>query len=115
MRNERIAAARMVADKLSELETAIDSALVCAAELTRATSKARRDVNASTVVGQKAMSKTGETIAALYAAHRAIAEAHGGFAEVRDEMRIPPKLGGNEWKEGIPPEFAELRGNLHAV
>ncbi|MEE9432959.1 MAG: hypothetical protein V3V15_01815 [Sphingorhabdus sp.] len=99
MLNERLAATQMVAEKLFALETAIDEALVCAANLTCATSTARRDIRASTIVGQDAVAKTGETIAALYAAQNAVIDAHGGFAEVRQKMRIPAKAGGDKWKD----------------
>ena len=100
MLNQRIAAARLLADKLGACENAIDDALVSAAELTAAAPAARRQANVSPVVGQSAIQLTGEAVAALHEARAKLIAAHHAFAEVRDELRLPIRAGGSLWKFG---------------
>jgi hypothetical protein len=98
MLNDRLAAAKMVAEKISALENAIDDALTCAAELTVATPAARKRANLSPVVGQEAIALTGEAMAALHAARAKIVAAHGEFAAVREQIGIKPSMTGDLWK-----------------
>lgn len=98
MLNDRLAAAKMVAEKISALENAIDDALTCAAELTAATPAARRRANLSPVVGQQAIALTGEAMAALHSARAKIVAAHNEFAAVRDHIGIKPSMTGDLWK-----------------
>jgi hypothetical protein len=98
MLNERLAAAKLVAEKISALENAIDDALVCAADLTAATPVARRSAKLSPVVGQDAVALTGEVMAALHTARAKIVAAHGEFATVRDQIGIKPSMTGDLWK-----------------
>lgn len=98
MLNDRLAAARLVAEKLIACENAIDDALISAAELTCAAPAARRQANVSAVVGQDALALTGEAIAALHQARARMVEAHHAFAEVRDQMGLKTRAGGDLWK-----------------
>lgn len=98
MLNERLAAAKMVAEKLAALENAIDDAIICAAELAAVAPAARRKANLSPMVGQDAIAKTGETLSALYSARAHIVAAHGDYAEVRDQIGIKPSMTGDLWK-----------------
>jgi hypothetical protein len=98
MLNDRLAAAKMVAEKLFALEEAIDAALICAGELAAVAPKARKRANLSAVVGQDAIALTGETLAALYAARAHIIGAHDHFAVVRDQIGIKPNMTGDLWK-----------------
>jgi hypothetical protein len=98
MLNDRLAAARMVAEKLAACEDAIDDALSSAAELTSAAPAARRRANVSPVVGQDAIALTGEAMAALHAARAKIVAAHHAYAEIRDEIGLSPRMMGDMWK-----------------
>lgn len=98
MLNDRLVAAKMVAEKLNALENAIDDALICAAELTAVTPLARKRAKLSPVVGQDAVALTGETMAALHAARAKLVAAHGEFAQVRDEIGVKPSMTGDLWK-----------------
>ncbi len=98
MLNDRLAAAKMVAEKISALENAIDDALTCAAELTAATPAARKRAKLSPVVGQEAIALTGEAMAALHSARAKIVAAHGEFAMVREQIGIRPSMTGDLWK-----------------
>lgn len=98
MLNDRLIAARTVAEKLFALEDAIDAALVCAGELSAAAPKARKQAKLSAVVGQDAIAMTGDAVAALYAARAHIVGAHSHFAEVRDQIGIKPSMTGDLWK-----------------
>ncbi len=98
MLNQRLTAARLVADKLLACENAIDDALISVAELTSATPQARRVANVSPIVGSDAMALVGEAMAALHLARAKMVQAHGAYAGVRDELSIPTRLGGDLWK-----------------
>lgn len=103
MLNDRMAAARLVADKLLAFENAIDDALIAAAELTAAAPAARRQAKVSPIVGHEALALTGEAMAALHNARAKIVAAHNAFAEVRDELGIPTRAGGMLWKLATKP------------
>lgn len=98
MLNDRLAAAKMVAEKISALENAIDDALTCAAELMVATPAARKRAKLSPIVGQEAVAFTGEAIAALHSARAKTVAAHEEFAAVRDQIGIKPSMTGDLWK-----------------
>jgi hypothetical protein len=88
MLNDRLAAAKMVAD----------AAIICAAELAATAPQAQKRAKLSAVVGQNAIAMTGEALAALYAARARTVEAHGEYAEVRDQIGIKPSMTGDLWK-----------------
>lgn len=98
MLNDRLTAAKMVAEKLVALEDAIDTAIICAAELAAVAPQARRKANLSAVVGQAAIAMTGEAIAALYTARAHTVAAHSEYAEVRNQIGIKPSMTGDLWK-----------------
>jgi hypothetical protein len=102
MLNNRLAAARLLAEKLAACENAIDDALISAAELTSAAPIARRQANVSPVVGQEALALTGEALSALHEARAKMVSAHMAFAEVRDQIGLAPYATGELWK--LPAE-----------
>ena len=53
MLNDRLTAAKMVAEKLVALEDAIDAAIICAAELAAAAPQARKKANLRQSSGKK--------------------------------------------------------------
>lgn len=98
MLNNRLTAAKDVKAKLIALESAIDSALISAAELAAAVPAARQRAKLSAVVAQDAIALTGESLAALYQARAKIVEAHHAFADVQDQIGVTPYMGGDLWK-----------------
>ena len=115
MLNQRIAATRMVAEKLNATENAIDDALISASELTATFPVARREANVSPVVGQQAIALVGEAAAALQKARAKLVAAHFALAEVRDELRIPVKADGGLWKLAEAPPSVTLIGQQNAA
>ncbi len=113
MLNDRLAAAKSVAEKLFALEDAIDAALVCAGELAVATPKARKQAKLSACVGQDAIARTGDAVAALYSARAHIIDAHGHFADVRDQIGIKPSMTGDLWK--FVKAFDESESNVRRI
>ncbi len=98
MLNDRLAAAKMVAEKLFALEDAIDAALICAGELAAAAPQARKRAKLSACVGQDAIARTGDAVAALFAARAHIIGAHDQYAGIRDQIGIKPSMTGDLWK-----------------
>lgn len=110
MLNNRLTAARLLAEKITACENAIDDALISAAELTSAAPLARRTANVSPVVGQDALALTGEAFAALHAARAKMVAAHQAFAEVRDEMGLGTRMVGDMWKIAEKPSHLTVVG-----
>lgn len=114
MLNERLSAAKIVAESLKELEEALDDTLICAAALNSALPTARRTAKLSPVVGQKAIALSGEVIAALHQARAALVQTHTELAEVRDIMGLTPRMTGDLWKLAEPKTGA-ASPNLQVV
>ena len=98
MLNNRLAAAKLMAEKIAACENAIDDALISAAELTSATPAARRQANLSPVVCQEALALTGEALTALHQARAKMVSAHFAFAEIRDQIGLGAYATGDLWK-----------------
>lgn len=101
MLNERLGAAKDVAAKLHALEAAIDDALSQAGALTAAVPAARRRAGISAVVGQEAISLTGQSLAALHEARAKIVAAHHAFAEVQVQVGLGARMSGDGWKPAL--------------
>lgn len=114
MLNDRLAATRLIFEKLTAMELAIDQALVAAAELTAAAPEARQRARLSPTVGAEAVHLAGEAMATLFAARQKLMQSHAAFAEVRDGMGISPRMTGEAWKL-VPPPAAELDQNIRVV
>lgn len=98
MLNDRLSAVKEVSAKLFALETAIDDALISAAELTATIPTARRRAKLSAVVAQEAYSLTGESLAALHSARAKVIAAHHAFAVVQTEIGLGSRMSGDGWK-----------------
>lgn len=98
MLNDRLAASKMVAEKLFALESALDDALKCAGELSTALPAARQRAKLSAVVGQQAFASTSEAVAALFTARARIVEAHNNLAEVHEQIGLKTYAGTSLWK-----------------
>ena len=108
MLNNRMAAARIVAQALNGTENAVDDAIVSAAHLTRAVTEARRVANLSPVVGQEGIALAAEAFAALQVARAKIVAAHHAFAEVRDGMGLKEHASGDLWKIMKQPQDLQV-------
>ncbi|GAA0467033.1 hypothetical protein GCM10009096_04700 [Parasphingorhabdus litoris] len=98
MLKNRLRVVRDVTDKLTALEAAIDDALICAGDLTVTVASGRQKANLSAVVAQDAIGLTGDAIQSLHAARAKMVEAHGAFADARNQMGLRTYAGGNFWK-----------------
>lgn len=101
MLNDRLSAAKIIAEKLFAVETAIDDALISAGELTAAVPAARRRARVSAVVGQDAVELTGQALAALYEARAKIVAAHHAFAAVQVDVGLGSRMSGDGWKPSL--------------
>lgn len=102
MLNERLSAAKIVAESLRELEEAIDDTLIRAAAFTSSLPAARRTANLSPIVGQEAIALSGEVMAAIQQARAALVKAHAELADVRDSIGLTSRMTGDLWKLAEP-------------
>lgn len=98
MLNERRKAANEVAAKLFELETAIDQAMICAAELAAAMPRARMDARLSAVIGQEAVSLVSDSLTSLCAARGKAVDAHNVLADVHQQIGLRTYATGGLYK-----------------
>ena len=83
---------RMVAEQVAgarfEAETAIDAAISKTALLTGAMPALRKQVGASALIGQDALERASQAIAALAEARRAIVETHKELSVVQTQIGL---------------------------
>jgi len=107
MLKQRRMVAEQVAAALFEAETAIDMALAKTAALTGVMPSLRKQVGASALIGQDAVERASQAIAALADARRAIVETHKELSIVQTQIGLgavtmtDPGTGGKP-----PPSFA---------
>lgn len=110
MLNERLSAARLIADKLHAAEAAIDQALACAAELSAAMPVARMSAKVSALVGHEAISGAAETQAALVEARRRLIATHCVLDQARLAVGLQAvALGGGMVKPSATAEGVAAR------
>jgi hypothetical protein len=95
---EKVFVAQRVATKLFAAENAVDAAMAETSELIADMLRARKDLGLSAVVGDAALVKMGEAIAALGLARTAMVAAHGQLDETKLRLGIRTKLAGFEDK-----------------
>ncbi|WP_420605415.1 hypothetical protein [Novosphingopyxis sp.] len=88
MRNQRIAAARDVAEKLHAAEAAIDEAFARVAQLNSALPEARLAANLSATVGQEAFSRAATSMHHIAAARREMVAAHEGLLATQGDIGL---------------------------
>jgi hypothetical protein len=98
MLKERRKAANEVAEKLFELEAAIDHALVCAGQLAATIPQARMNAKLSAVVGQDAFDLVSESLTSLCAARGKAVSAHNALADVHQQIGLKTYASGDLWK-----------------
>jgi hypothetical protein len=88
MRNERVRAAKIVADHLGPAEADIDSAMTSLAALTTALLTARAEANLSHCIGQEAFNNVGEATALLFQVRSKIVDAHQCLHQVQKDIGL---------------------------
>ena len=88
MLKQRRMAAQQVAGALFEAEAAIDAAISKAAHLTCVMPNLRKDAGASALIGQDALERATQAIAALAEARRAIVETHKELSVVQAQIGL---------------------------
>lgn len=88
MLKQRRMVAEQVAGALFEAETAIDAAIAKTAALTGAMPALRKQVGASALIGQDALERASQAIAALADARRAIVETHKELSVVQTQIGL---------------------------
>jgi hypothetical protein len=112
MLKQRRLIADQVAANLFEAEAAIDAALAKTAKLAGVMPELRAEAGLSALVGQDAVERASEAIAALASARRAIVETHKEL----DLAKTQIGLGAVMYGDGVPkPQFAMGGASLRPV
>ncbi len=104
MLNERVSAAKRIAADLHKAEDAIDEAMICIAQLAATLPTARRDTNMSAIVGQAAMSKVANALAAAGEVRQLLTDAHLALTVTQKEVGLGTRMFG----AGVKPASAKL-------
>lgn len=102
----RQAIAQQVADRLFAVESAIDIALVKAAELNAAMPQARADARLPAMIGQSAFDRAASAFVALVEARRRIVETHASLDEARQQIGLR-EVDSGDLAPKVPPGFTE--------
>lgn len=115
MLKQRRQFADQVAASLFDAETAIDMAIAKTAGLTGLMPSLRADAGLSALIGQDAVERSSDAVAALTVARRAIVEAHKALGEAQTQIGLGAVAYGAEGEK--PPEVqqARLRGVVKAA
>ena len=105
MLNERISAARKIASDLHQAEDAIDETMIRIAQLAAALPAARRDTNMSAIVGQEAMAKVANALAAAGEVRQLLTDAHLALTATQKQVGLGTRMFGAGVK---PPASASL-------
>jgi hypothetical protein len=104
MLNERVSAAKKIAADLHHAEDAIDEAMIRIAQLAATLPTARRDTNMSAIVGQTAMSKVANALAAAGEVRQLLTDAHLALTVTQKEVGLGARMFG----AGVKPPAAKL-------
>jgi hypothetical protein len=108
MRQQRIAAATMVAKELFESEAAIDRALAAIARFQAALPEARIEVGLSAVVGQDVVERVARSLAAMVRVRAAIVDVHGKLDDLKSDIGLREMvMSGGMQKQGLAAAPAE--------
>jgi hypothetical protein len=94
MLKERITAAQRIASDLHEAEFAIDDAIVKIARLAATLPTERIETNMSAIVGQDAVAKVTQAVAAAGQVRQMIAEAHQALGETQKQVGLGARMFG---------------------
>src|SRR5687767_3926341 len=88
MLKERLAIAEQVAGRLFAAEAAIDAAMARTADLAGIMPAIREDARLSALIGQDAIERAVETLAALSSARRSIVETHKQLTVAQEQIGL---------------------------
>jgi hypothetical protein len=94
MLKERIKAAQRIAADLHEAENAIDDAIIKIARLAATLPVARIETRMSAIVGQDAVSKVTQAVAAAGNVRQMITEAHHALGETQKQVGLGARMFG---------------------
>ncbi|GEM_PF-439311 len=94
MLKDRIAAAQRITTELHEAEFAIDEAIVKLARLAATLPAARIETRMSAIVGQEAVAKVTQAVAAAGHVRQMIAEAHEALGETQKQVGLGARMFG---------------------
>ena len=89
---DKVFVAQRINLKLQAAEKSIDVAMTEAAELLTTLIEARRELNMSTVVGDKELASLTQALVALDVARHSTVELHNGLGKMAKAMHIPVKM-----------------------
>jgi len=94
MLNERVSAAKKIATELHQAEDAIDEAMIRIAQLAATLPAARRDTNMSAIVGQEAMAKIANALAATGEVRQLLTDAHLALTVTQKQVGLGTRMFG---------------------
>jgi len=94
MLKQRALAAEKIATELHEAEDAIDQAIIKLAKLAGTLPIARFETNMSAIVGQDAVSKVTQEVAAAGQVRQMVAEAHHALSETQRQVGLGARMFG---------------------
>jgi hypothetical protein len=115
MLKQRRMAAEQIAGALFEAEAAIDAALAKTAALTGIMPMLRKEAGASCMVGQGAVERASQAIAALADARRAIVETHNELSVAQEQVGLGAVMLGDTGEEKFFASAASERQTRRAL
>ncbi|WP_373476208.1 hypothetical protein [Sphingorhabdus sp.] len=94
MLKQRVIAAEKIAAELHEAEDAIDQAIIKLAKLAGTLPVARFETNMSAIVGQDAVTKVTQAIAAAGQVRQMVTEAHHALSETQRQVGLGARMFG---------------------
>lgn len=98
-----------VAQELFAVETAVETTYGAMAQFAGLLATARAEANLSAVYGQQVMEDVNAAMAHLLQARRALVSAHGGLAQVRDQVGLRQVAFGVQDKPPVEAPTGQLR------
>lgn len=98
-----------VAQELFAVETAVETTYGAMAQFAGLLAAARTEANLSAVYGQEVMEDVNAAMAHVLRARRALVKAHGGLAEVRDQVGLRQVAFGVQDKPPVQEPTGRLR------
>ena len=115
MLKQRRMIAEQIAGALFEAEAAIDAALAKTAILTGVMPSLRREAGASALIGQDAVERASQAIAALADARRAIVETHKELSIAQTQIGLGAVMVGDPGEKPMAAPFEEVRVGRRAL
>lgn len=94
MLKQRVAAAQKIATELHEAEEAIDQAIIKLARLAGTLPVARFETNMSAIVGQDAVTKVTQAVAAAGQVRQMVTDAHAALSETQRQVGLGARMFG---------------------